>query len=376
MAEAQRNLEKARDDNVKRLEEMRKAHRIADEAEKERKRDLEKQIEIKKRLENERRAAIAKAHEEEAALQAQIKALTEEQLAATQNTKKKRMAQFMERVIDTVKTVTDALTGQNNAHEGLQTDHSDLNDGHTNLVVRVDENVDEIAGLKDTHKVLEDQVTEHKRQTHEAIAAAEVKTETSIHDATVELGDKMETQKHEINEYVRANVDHLGKVHNTLEDQVRIMGKDVQKGYELSHKGAYIDDPQRVIANFPKNKYSQITGRDGRFGKHDTTIQFSEYEEQKVDGGDPKPIRFRFDDVANAEDDGNVSVASTNASEAPISEEDGGDGEGSNEDTRRRLATVEFTPSERALQRRRLASRPKTHLCVLEALLEDIQTLH
>merc|ERR1711964_249074 len=42
----------------------------------------------------------------------------------------------------------------------------------------------------------------------------------------------------------------------------------------------------------------------------------------------------------------------------------------SDQDSRRRLASM--TPSERALARRRLTNRPKSHIVVLEALLEEI----
>merc|ERR1711964_935201 len=46
----------------------------------------------------------------------------------------------------------------------------------------------------------------------------------------------------------------------------------------------------------------------------------------------------------------------------------------SDEDRRRRLASM--TPSERALARRRLTNRPKSHTVVLEALLEEINRLN
>merc|ERR1711964_852552 len=50
---------------------------------------------------------------------------------------------------------------------------------------------------------------------------------------------------------------------------------------------------------------------------------------------------------------------------------------GSDDKKRRRLATdsVPLTPSERALARRRLMNRPKSHTVVLEALLEEINRL-
>merc|ERR1711964_609271 len=46
----------------------------------------------------------------------------------------------------------------------------------------------------------------------------------------------------------------------------------------------------------------------------------------------------------------------------------------SDEDRRRRLASM--TPSEQALERRRLTNRPKSHIVVLEALLEEINRLN
>merc|ERR1711964_543556 len=46
----------------------------------------------------------------------------------------------------------------------------------------------------------------------------------------------------------------------------------------------------------------------------------------------------------------------------------------SDEDSRRRLASM--TPSEQVLERRRLTNRPKSHIVVLEALLEEINRLN
>merc|ERR1711964_194407 len=46
----------------------------------------------------------------------------------------------------------------------------------------------------------------------------------------------------------------------------------------------------------------------------------------------------------------------------------------SDEDRRRRLASM--TPSEQVLARRRLTNRPKSHIVVLEALLEEINRLN
>merc|ERR1711964_116150 len=43
---------------------------------------------------------------------------------------------------------------------------------------------------------------------------------------------------------------------------------------------------------------------------------------------------------------------------------------------RRRLATAQLTPSEKALRRRRLSNHPKSHVVVLERLMEEINRLN
>merc|ERR1711964_300961 len=44
--------------------------------------------------------------------------------------------------------------------------------------------------------------------------------------------------------------------------------------------------------------------------------------------------------------------------------------------SKRRLATAELTPSEKALRRRRLSNHPKSHIVVLERLMEEINRLN
>merc|ERR1711964_439776 len=55
------------------------------------------------------------------------------------------------------------------------------------------------------------------------------------------------------------------------------------------------------------------------------------------------------------------------------SDQSGGHSRSSKDSTRsRRLATAELTPSEKALRRRRLSNHPKSHVVVLERLMEEI----
>merc|ERR1711964_898030 len=51
-------------------------------------------------------------------------------------------------------------------------------------------------------------------------------------------------------------------------------------------------------------------------------------------------------------------------------------GEFNNPKHKRRLATAELTPSEKALRRRRLSNHPKSHVVVLERLMEEINRLN
>jgi len=80
-------------------------------------------------------------------------------------------------------------------------------------------------------------------------------------------------------------------------------------------------------------------------------------------------------DPASEHDGVDPSDGPSNSDNGHGSDVDDADTSRSKED-RRRLATAQLTPSEKALRRRRLSNHPKSHVVVLERLMEEINRLN
>jgi len=92
---------------------------------------------------------------------------------------------------------------------------------------------------------------------------------------------------------------------------------------------------------------------------------------------EPEPVQPAEDSPpvkpGNADGDEHSEVSATSG------DSDGGKSHSSGSsrlDNGRRLATAELTPSEKALRRRRLSNHPKSHVVVLERLMEEINRLN
>jgi len=202
-ATAQRDLEQARLASTKRLEEMQEGHHREEELEKAKRIALEKDVaNSTRRLENERRDAMAKANEDEAQVQSKIKAETQKRLDATRRDKRGRMGEFLGRVIDAVTTVAGAITGEHSAHNALQTHHDGLEEGHGTLVQRVDENDRKHEGHEEARDTLEAKVNQNKIDTDDAITTAKDAAREGIDDAKRELGDEFQQQNDEIRKHL------------------------------------------------------------------------------------------------------------------------------------------------------------------------------
>jgi len=188
--------------------------------------------------------------------------------------------------------------------------------------------------LDDKHTTLTDVVNSNKDETDAAITAAEEKATADIAEAKKELDIKLKTQTVEIN-------DHLG-------------AHDVNHKITKNHI-IYVDRQQSA------EKKDALAGNNEKINAH----FLKRYEDT---WRDTKPAASP---VSGADQEKATEKATTDQEKATKSQSPTNSGE---EKGRRRLASM--SPSEQALERRRLANRPKSHIVVLEQLLEEINRLN
>merc|ERR1711964_560053 len=120
--------------------------------------------------------------------------------------------------------------------------------------------------------------------------------------------------------------------------------------------------------------------------KHIIYVDHQQSGEAEADAGNPAKLNAHFtkrykgtwedakpaaSPVSGADQEKATEKATTDQEKATKSQSPTNSGE---EKGRRRLASM--SPSEQALERRRLANRPKSHIVVLEQLLEEINRLN
>jgi len=194
------------------------------------------------------------------------------------------------------------------------------------------------SGLKESHSALSDK--------HDAF-------EGEIKGHVAEIDNKL--QKNE-DDKAQRHVETL-KTANDFTTEVKQELNHRAEGLEKMHKTLRTDhgNLDAVVSSHTNNLGTTKEFIMNRFGMK------KEWDSAcKVFGEWTEPLAPKPDDVQSV---GSASDNSTN---------------GSDDKKRRRLATdsVPLTPSERALARRRLMNRPKSHTVVLEALLEEINRLN
>merc|ERR1711964_88962 len=192
--------------------------------------------------------------------------------------------------------------------------------------------------LNEKHESLIKVVTDNKEAVEDALEAAEKKTANAIKTATAVLEEKLNATNTDINEQLgKHDTNHeITKKHILYVDRKNDKPKEVQDKHFLDeYQGQWQDRP--VAEDKPAGE--PVAGG-----------------AKKVEYQDCCGVNS-FTDMGMCEDCKQPGTPKT---------------------ARRRLASdlVSMTPSEQVLARRRLTNRPKSHIVVLEALLEEINRLN
>merc|ERR1711964_318499 len=192
--------------------------------------------------------------------------------------------------------------------------------------------------LENKHNELDGKVTTNKEAVEDALEAAEEKTANAIKTATAVLEEKLNATNTDINEQLgKHDTNHeITKKHILYVDRKNDKPKEVQDKHFLDeYQGQWQDRP--VAEDKPAGE--PVAGG-----------------AKKVEYQDCCGVNS-FTDMGMCEDCKQPGTPKT---------------------ARRRLASdlVSMTPSEQVLARRRLTNRPKSHIVVLEALLEEINRLN
>merc|ERR1711964_24816 len=116
------------------------------------------------------------------------------------------------------------------------------------------------------------------------------------------------------------------------------------------------------------------THTSGKYGKEMMPLESSPEPEEAKDP-EPEPDQ---DNSGNA-DGGEDSDVQAKSGDGNDNVSDPSQGESDKDPPKRptrRLVTADLTPSEKALRRRRLSNHPKSHVVVLERLMEEINRLN
>merc|ERR1711964_277113 len=288
---------------------------------------------------------------------------------------------------DINKLNTDLTNKFNTKIDGVQADlEGKLDDQKRTIEDNIQDKIDDVRRKQDETNVDRDEDVEKRQRERNAKDAAITKAIQATHQNAV------------------TNINLLGDQHDGLADVAKDMGQDIRKVYEQAYATEYGKRATRAaaLACAPKNKFSLLKEGDLDRRKFNTNngkdnseesqnIGFEEGESdyfgaehnqsfiadlQKALNGDEKVDEHNSNEgIGNDRFDG--SDEESQQTEFSTANEDDDIAARWCSQQGRRLATVtELTPSEQVLHRRRLASRPKTHLRVLEALLDDIQTRH
>jgi len=195
------------------------------------------------------------------------------------------------------------------------------------------------SGLKESHSALSDKHDAFEGEIKGHVAEIDNKLQKNEDDKAQRHVETLKTANDfttEVKQELNHKADSLEKMHKALRTDHDNLGEVV--GTHTNNLGV-------------TRKY--ILDQFGRKASWDSACN-------RTFGNWPKPQARKTDDVQS------VVSASDNSTN------------GSDDKKRRRLATdsVPLTPSERALARRRLMNRPKSHTVVLEALLEEINRLN
>jgi len=278
---------------------------------------------------------------------------------------------------DINKLNTDLTNKFNTKIDGVQADlEGKLDDQKRTIEDNIQDKIDDVRRKQDETNVDRDEDVEKRQRERNAKDAAITKAIQATHQNAV------------------TNINLLGDQHNGLAVVTKDMGQDLRKVYEQAYATEYGKRATRAaaLACAPKNKFSVLTEGDLERRNFNTNnnknaseevqnIEFKEDEKQSQSQENNDTVHFGANHnqsiIANLDQAlNNQARVDEDIPKDSTEEQNDGQSDGSFNSRRRLATTAKPSPSERVLQRRRLASRPKTHLCVLEALLEDIQTLH
>merc|ERR1711964_248652 len=116
--------------------------------------------------------------------------------------------------------------------------------------------------------------------------------------------------------------------------------------------------------------FKHFTNTSGKIGQEMQALEESPEEPEEAKDPEPEP------DQGNSDNAGGSDVPTNSGDD---NDSDPSQGESDNDPRNppnRRLVTAELTPSEKVLRRRRLSNHPKSHIVVLERLMEEINRLN